>query len=42
MKYKFWDVSRDRKKKPVTLSDRILELVAAVGIQNIFWSKAFK
>ena len=28
MKYKFWDVSRDRKKKPVTLSDRILELVA--------------
>ena len=29
MKYKFWDVSRDRKKKPITLSDRILELVAA-------------
>ena len=28
MKYKFWDVSRDRKKKPVTLSDRILELIA--------------
>ena len=28
MKYKFWDVSRDRKKKPITLSDRILELVA--------------
>ena len=30
MKYKFWDVSRDKKKKPITLSDRILELVAAV------------
>ena len=29
MKYKFWDVSRDRKKKPITFSDRILELVAA-------------
>ena len=29
MKYKFWDVSRDRKKKPITLSDWILELVAA-------------
>ena len=29
MKYKFWDVSRDRKKKPITLSDRILVLVAA-------------
>ena len=29
MKYKFWDVSRVRKKKPITLSDRILELVAA-------------
>ena len=28
-KYDFWDVSRDRKKKPITLSDRILELVAA-------------
>ena len=28
MKYQFWDVSRDRKKKPITLSDRILELVA--------------
>ena len=33
MKYKFWDVSRDRKKKPVTLSDRILELSAlALGV----------
>ena len=30
MKYKFWDVSRDRKKKPITFSDRILELVALV------------
>ena len=29
MKYKFWDVSRDRKKKPITLSDRLLELVSA-------------
>lgn len=29
MKYKFWDVSRDRKKKPITLSDRLLEVVAA-------------
>ena len=29
MKYKCWDVSRDRKKKPITLSDRILELGAA-------------
>ena len=29
MKYQFWDVSRDRKKKPITLSDRLLELVAA-------------
>ena len=28
MKYNFWDVSRDRKKKPITLSDRLLELVA--------------
>lgn len=28
MKYKFWDVSRDRKKKPITLSDRLLELIA--------------
>ena len=28
-KYGFWDVSRDRKKKPITLSDRLLELVAA-------------
>ena len=28
MKYKFWDVSRDRKKKPITRSDRLLELVA--------------
>ena len=29
MKYKFWDVSRDRKKKPITQSDRLLELVSA-------------
>ena len=29
MKYKFWDVSRDRQKKPITQSDRLLELVAA-------------
>ena len=32
MKYKFWDVSRDRKKKPITLSDRLLELVAVVMV----------
>ena len=29
MKYKFWNVSRDRKKKPITKSDRLLELIAA-------------
>ena len=46
MKYKFWDVSRDRKKKPVTFSDRILELVAlvmAVGmlvLTGVLYSKA--
>lgn len=27
-KYGFWDVSRDRKKAPVTVADRVLELVA--------------
>ena len=46
MKYKFWDVSRDRKKKPITLSDRILELVAlAMGVgmvvlTGVLYSKA--
>jgi len=46
MKYKFWDVSRDRKKKPITLSDRVLELVAlvmAIGmliLTGVFYSKA--
>ena len=46
MKYKFWDVSRDRKKKPITLSDRILELVAAAMalllmiLTGVFYSKA--
>ena len=35
MKYKFWDVSRDRKKKPVTFFDRLLELVAAVMAVNL-------
>jgi uncharacterized membrane protein len=46
MKYKFWDVSRDRKKKPITLSDRILELVAAATtvvllvLTGILYSKA--
>ncbi len=46
MKYKFWDVSRDRKKKPVTLSDRILELVAAamavclLVLTGVLYSKA--
>lgn len=46
MKYKFWDVSRDRKKKPITLSDRILELSAlALGtlmliLTGVLYSKA--
>ena len=46
MKYKFWDVSRDRKKKPITLSDRLLELVAAamavvmLVLTGILYSKA--
>ncbi len=46
MKYKFWDVSRDRKKKPITLSDRLLELVAAamavclLVLTGVFYSKA--
>lgn len=46
MKYKFWDVSRDRKKKPITLSDRILELAAlALGtlmliLTGVLYSKA--
>lgn len=46
MKYKFWDVSRDRRKKPITLSDRILELVAAamavcmLVLTGVLYSKA--
>ena len=46
MKYKFWDVSRDRKKKPITLSDRILVLVAAamavvmLVLTGVLYSKA--
>ena len=46
MKYKFWDVSRDRKKKPITLSDRILELVALamatllLVLTGVLYSKA--
>jgi len=46
MKYKFWDVSRDRKKKPIPLSDRILELVALVMaasmliLTGVLYSKA--
>lgn len=45
-KYDFWDVSRDRKKKPITLSDRILELVALamavvmLVLTGILYSKA--
>ena len=45
-KYDFWDVSRDRKKKPITLSDRILELVAAAMavllliLTGVLYSKA--
>lgn len=27
-KYGFWDVSRDRKKAPITVADRVLEFVA--------------
>ena len=46
MKYQFWDVSRDRKKKPITLSDRLLELVAAamavclLVLTGVLYSKA--
>ena len=46
MKYKFWDVSRDRKKKPITLSDRILELAALAEavlllvLTGVLYSKA--
>ena len=46
MKYKFWDVSRDRKKKPIPLSDRLLELMAlAMGVlllvlTGVLYSKA--
>ena len=46
MKYKFWDVSRDRKKKPITLSDRVLEAIALVegisllALTWVFYSKA--
>ena len=46
MKYKFWDVSRDRKKKPITFSDRILELVALamatllLVLTGVLYSKA--
>ena len=45
-KYDFWDVSRDRKKKPITLSDRILEIVAAAMavllliLTGVLYSKA--
>ena len=45
-KYDFWDVSRDRKKKPITLLDRILELVAAAMavllliLTGVLYSKA--
>ena len=45
-KYDFWDVSRDRKKKPITLSDRLLELVAAamavclLVLTGVLYSKA--
>ena len=46
MKYKFWDVSRDRKKKPIPFSDRILELVALfmaimmLVLTGVLYSKA--
>ena len=45
-KYDFWEVSHDRKKKPITLSDRILELVALamalmmLVLTGILYSKA--
>lgn len=32
MKYGFWDVSRDRKKAPITKADRLLELLALVMV----------
>ena len=46
MKYTFWDVSRDRKKTPIPLSDRILELVALfmaimmLVLTGVLYSKA--
>ena len=46
MKYKFWDVSRDRKKMPIPHSDRLLELVALAMVimmlvlTGILYSKA--
>ena len=46
MEYKFWDVSRDRKKKPITLADRLLELSALAWatmmliLTGILYSKA--
>ena len=46
MKYKFWDVSRDRKKMPIPHSDRLLELVAAamavvmLVLTGVLYSKA--
>ena len=32
MKYGFWDVSRDRRKAPITKADRLLELLALVMV----------
>lgn len=46
MKYKFWDVSRDRRKAPITKSDRVLEMVAlmiaivAMVLTGVFYSQA--
>ena len=46
MKYKFWDVSRDRRKAPVTKSDRLLEWVAlfiavvALVLTGVLYAKA--
>ena len=45
-KYDFWDVSRDRKKKPITFSDRILELIALamavslLALTGVLYAKA--
>ena len=45
-KYGFWDVSRDRKKAPITMADRLLELLAAtlvvvlLVLTGVFYAQA--